>query len=161
MAMAHGVESRSPFLDYRVIEYCNRLPCSMKLRGLNDKYLLRRLGARLLPPEIASRPKRPYRAPIHSSLCSSPVPDYVTELLSPNRIKRAGLFRPASVAALLARVMNGARLGETDDMALAGIVSTQLLHDQFVSRRRRAEPLSTQECQVFHPEQSRVTVGGQ
>src|SRR5262249_11371733 len=44
VAMAHSVEGRYPFLDYRVIEFCNRLPSRLKLRGLTEKYLLRRLA---------------------------------------------------------------------------------------------------------------------
>ena len=67
MAMAHSVEGRYPFLDYRVVEFCNRLPPQLKLRGLTEKWLLKRLGKRLLPAEIWQRPKRPYRAPIHRS----------------------------------------------------------------------------------------------
>ena len=42
MAMANSVEGRYPFLDYRVIEFCNRLPDSLKLNGLNEKYLLKK-----------------------------------------------------------------------------------------------------------------------
>jgi asparagine synthase (glutamine-hydrolysing) len=133
MAMAHSVETRLPFLDYRVIEFANRLPPSFKLRGLTEKYLLRRLGRKLLPADVWARPKRPYRAPIHRSFFSPPVPDYVGELLSAERIRAAGLFDPAAVERLAARAARGQPLSETDDMALAGILSTQLVHHLFIS----------------------------
>ena len=65
--MGHSVEGRYPFLDYRVIEFCNRLPAKMKMPVLIEKWLLKQLGKRLLPDFIWKRNKRPYRAPIHSS----------------------------------------------------------------------------------------------
>ena len=67
MAMAHSVEGRFPFLDHRVIEFCNRLPPTLKLHGLTEKALLRVAVSDWLPAEIVAGPKRPYRAPIHRS----------------------------------------------------------------------------------------------
>ncbi len=142
MAMAHSVESRMPFLDYRVVEFCNSLPTRMKLRGFNDKYLLRRLGSECLPDRLWERPKRPYRAPIQRSFFKPPVPDYVRDLLSPAAIKACSLFRPDAVAHLVKKVSSGAAIGETDEMALAGMLSTQLLHRQFVAEFTPAEPIS-------------------
>ena len=66
-AMAHSVEGRYPFLDFRLVEFCNKLPSELKLFGLKEKYLLKKLARKLLPEEIGQRPKRPYRAPIHGS----------------------------------------------------------------------------------------------
>ena len=148
MGMAHSVESRMPFLDYRVVEFCNRLPSALKLRGLTEKYLLRQLGRQLLPPEVWQRPKRPYRAPIHRSFFGRPAPDYVRELLSPGALKSVGLFKPAAVSQLVAKVTNGLQLGETDDIALAGILSAQLVHHQFVSHFRPETPLSERDKDI-------------
>jgi asparagine synthase (glutamine-hydrolysing) len=167
VAMAHSIEGRYPFLDYRVVEFCNRLPSNLKLRGLSDKYLLRKLGQRWLPPEICRRPKRPYRAPIHRSFFPKPALDYVRELLSPERIKRTGLFTPAAVTHLVRKIEEAHPIGQTDDMALVGIISTQLLHDQFVSGFRMPPPVSdTDKVKVCgaHPramvEQSRAIDAG-
>ncbi len=142
VAMAHSVESRMPFLDYRVVEFCNSLPSNMKLRGLKDKYLLRRLGQGCLPDRLWERPKRPYRAPIQRSFFKPPVPDYVRELLSQAEIKASGLFRPGAVEQLVRKASSGAAIGETDEMALAGMLSTQLLHRQFVTHFTVAPPIS-------------------
>ena len=62
VSMAHAVEGRFPFLDHRVAEFAAALPPRMKLRGLTEKYLLRRSLQGDLPPSIAWRPKQPYRA---------------------------------------------------------------------------------------------------
>lgn len=142
VAMAHSVEGRYPFLDYRVIEFCNRLPSRLKLRGLTEKYLLRRLARDWLPEEIWRRPKRPYRAPIHRSFFNESTPDYVRDLLGPEPLRAAGLFKPAAVGQLVKKVEQGSPIGETDDMALAGILSSQLVHRQFVADYRMPAPLS-------------------
>ena len=142
VAMAHSVEGRFPFLDYRMVEYANRLPSKMKLRGLHDKYILRQVAADWLPAEITQRPKRPYRAPIHKSFFGVPNVDYVEELLSENVVKAAGLFEPKAVGQFVRRLKEGKPLGETDDMALAGILSTQLLHQKFVTGFESSAPIS-------------------
>jgi asparagine synthase (glutamine-hydrolysing) len=142
MMMAHSVEGRFPFLDHRVIEFCNRLPAGFKLRVLKDKYLLRKLAREWLPQQISQRPKRPYRAPIHRCFASGVAPDYVRELLAPQAVNDSGLFNPLAVSQLVQKLEKGLPLGETEDMAVAGIVSAQLVHHQFVAARRQAAPLS-------------------
>ncbi len=133
VAMANSVEGRFPFLDFRMVEFCSRLPSDLKLRGLKEKYLLKKLGAKWLPPEIFARPKRPYRSPIHKSFFNKDAPAYVRELLSPESIRQTGLFNPNAVSQMVKKIESQAPIGETDDMALAGIISTQLLHHQFVA----------------------------
>jgi asparagine synthase (glutamine-hydrolysing) len=142
MGMAHSIEGRFPFLDCRLVEFCNRLPANLKLRGLKEKYILKKLGQAWLPQEIWRRPKRPYRAPIHRSFFNEAAPDYVRELLSPEKISIGGMFNPAAVSQLLRKIEQSQSIGETDDMAIAGILSTQLLYSQFVSDFRRAAPLA-------------------
>ncbi len=142
VAMAHSVEGRYPFLDYRVIEFCDRLPPTLKLRKLQDKYLLRQLGRKVLPPEIWQRPKRPYRAPIHRSFFHDSTPEYVRDVLSPDSLKRTGFFKPGAVSQLVSKIDRGLPLGETDDMALAGILSTELVHRAFISDFHMTPPLA-------------------
>jgi asparagine synthase (glutamine-hydrolysing) len=55
VAMAHSVEGRYPFLDVRVVEFCNRLPARLKLRGLTDKFLLRQRRHTCVRPRAAFR----------------------------------------------------------------------------------------------------------
>jgi asparagine synthase (glutamine-hydrolysing) len=129
MAMANAVEGRYPFLDYRVVAFCNRLPANLKLRGLTEKYLLKKLGRKWLPPEIWQRRKRPYRAPIQRSFFNESAPEYVRELLSPEQLQAK-------------KARAGSALGETDEMALVGIISTQLLHRHFITNFKVAPPLS-------------------
>jgi asparagine synthase (glutamine-hydrolysing) len=139
--MAHSVEGRFPFLDYRVVEFCCALPPSLRLFGLNEKYLLRRIASQWLPAEIWTRRKRPYRAPIHRSFIRPEgTPEWVEELLSPSCLEAAGLFHPSGVRQLVVKLQAGKRIGETDDMALAGILSAQLVWREFVDDFARRLP---------------------
>jgi asparagine synthase (glutamine-hydrolysing) len=145
MGMAHSVEGRFPFLDVRLVEFCNRLDPRMKLRVLQEKFLLKKAAQPWLPDIIRRRPKRPYRAPVHRSFFNDSTPDYVRDLLSSDAIKASGLFKSGPIEQLVAKIQAGSPVGETDDMALAGILSTQLVHHRFVQNFRRAEPLSSQD----------------
>ena len=136
MAMANSVEGRFPFLDHRLIEFANRLPPRYKLMGLTEKYLLKRSMHGLLPESVRTRTKQPYRAPdIASFIVDGKPVDYVAELLSESRIRDAGYFDPAAVAKLLAKSCAGRAIGFGDNMAFVGILSTMLVHEQFIARR--------------------------
>jgi asparagine synthase (glutamine-hydrolysing) len=142
MAMAHSVEGRFPFLDHRLVEMATCLPPDLKLRGLNEKYILKRAAAQWLPENIWRRPKQPYRAPIHRSFVNDTPLDYVQELLSPDQLKKSGLFKTGAVEQLVRKIERGMRIGETDDMALVGVLSGQLVHEKFIQNFTMPAPLS-------------------
>lgn len=142
VAMAHSVEGRYPFLDVRVMEFCNRLPARLKLRGLTDKYLLRQMASQYLPEQIWKRRKRPYRAPIHRSFFNAAPPAYVRELLSDTHVTASGVFNPIAVRQLVTKLEQGKAIGETDDMALVGVLSTLLVQQRFISNFTAAPALS-------------------
>jgi asparagine synthase (glutamine-hydrolysing) len=145
VAMANSVEGRYPFLDYRVIEYCSSLPDKLKLNGLNEKYLLKKLMSGRIPESIVKRPKQPYRAPISSVFIGSERPDYVGEMLSEEMTRLTGIFNKESVAALLAKIEKSSTVSEMDNMVLAAVISTHLVHHQFIENNNsefRSEPLS-------------------
>jgi asparagine synthase (glutamine-hydrolysing) len=132
MAMAHGVEGRFPFLDHRVVEFAARIPPTLKMKVLNEKYILKRSAAGLVPPSVLRRPKQPYRAPdIPSFFGVRPAP-YLDQYLSERSLHDAGLFDPGRVAQLVAKCRRGLRQGYWEQMALVGILSTQILHERFI-----------------------------
>lgn len=136
MSMAHSVEGRFPFLDYRVVEFSSRLPPRLKMKGLDEKYLLKRAARDLVPDAVLRRPKQPYRAPDAESFFAGGKAreEYVDELLSPTRLRDYGLFDPASVSFLLEKVRKGQAMGVKDNMAFVGILSTQLCVARFVEK---------------------------
>lgn len=132
MLMANSVEGRFPFLDHRVIEFANRLPPKLKMKALNEKYLLKKAMGEFLPPEIVNRHKQPYRAPDIPSFFSAKTPEYVETLLGEDAIRRSGLFDPKRVQLLVKKIRAGRAIGYKDNMALVGILSTQVWHHQFM-----------------------------
>ena len=133
VAMAHAVEGRFPFLDHRVVELGAALPPALKLNGLREKYLLRRVLGRALPRAIVERPKQPYRAPDSESFVHAGAPQYVEALLAPEAIARTGYFEPRAVRRLVAKCRNPhGVVSAGDNMAFIAILSTQLLHSCYV-----------------------------
>jgi asparagine synthase (glutamine-hydrolysing) len=134
MAMAHAVEGRYPFLDYRMVEFATRVPARFRLCGLKDKFVLREAAREWIPPELATRPKQPYRAPISRCFFGDRPMEYAQELLSEEQLRQKGYFHPGKVAKLVDKVkkQEGHLLSERENMALIGILSTQLLDEQFV-----------------------------
>jgi asparagine synthase (glutamine-hydrolysing) len=133
VAAANSVEGRVPYLDHRVIEFGNRLPANFKIRGLTEKYLLRRALADLLPADIVKRTKQPYRAPdSRSFFVDGQALDYVTDLLSGERIRKAGYFDADRVGRLLDKCRAGKATGFADNQAFVGILSTMLLDETYL-----------------------------
>jgi asparagine synthase (glutamine-hydrolysing) len=151
MAMAHSVEGRFPFLDHRVVELALKLPVHLKMKVLEEKYLLKRCADGLVPAAVRARKKQPYRAPDGACFLEGSARPYTDELLSPDCLRRSGLFDPEAVAKLLAKFRDGRAIGAKDDMALVGILSTQLLVHQFVDplTRRTLPHADTRNSQAF------------
>ena len=103
----------------------------MKMKVLDEKHLLRRVATGLVPASIQRRRKQPYRAPDGKSFVTEKW-GYVEDLLSSESVRKAGIFNPQSVAALFTKFKNGRVISTRDNMALVGILSTQMLNEMFV-----------------------------
>jgi asparagine synthase (glutamine-hydrolysing) len=68
MSMAHSVEVRPPFLDHRIVEFAAALPARLKIRGSQQKVVLRELMKDKLPPAILKRKKIGFDIPAHEWL---------------------------------------------------------------------------------------------
>lgn len=139
MAMGNSVEGRFPFLDYRVVEFAARIPIRFKMNGLNEKYLLKYALRDLIPESIRQRPKQPYRAPEAHSFIDTKKQrarfEYVNQLLSKNKLQEIGLFNPTAVQRLVKKIEQGRAIGTRDNMALVGILSTQLLVEEMINKQ--------------------------
>ncbi|WP_155390268.1 asparagine synthase (glutamine-hydrolyzing) [Catellatospora paridis] len=150
MLMANSVEGRFPFLDADVLEFAATLPARYKLFGLDEKHLLKRAFADLVPEEIRRRPKQPYRAPDAASFFAAGTPDWFDEVTSARAVTDAGVFQPEQVAGLVAkcRRTGGEQMSNTDSMRLMAVISTQLTHQQFISGDGGAAASALPELQV-------------
>lgn len=130
MLMAHSVEGRFPFLDPDVIELASSLPDTYKLRVLDEKHVLKRVAAPLVPREIIERKKQPYRAPDALSFVTPSAIEEIDHLLSKEALVKTGIFNAGGVQALWSKCKANAGAGafsNTDNMALVAAISTQLL----------------------------------
>jgi asparagine synthase (glutamine-hydrolysing) len=132
VAMAHAVETRPPYLDHRIIDFMGRIPPRWKISGLHEKHILKKTFESILPERILRRPKQPYRAPIRESLLSGSSP-YEAEFLSDHSLEEARLFDLTKVKKLLNKLKATRHASEVDSMALAGILSSQILYEQFIT----------------------------
>ncbi len=134
MAMGNSVEGRYPFLDYRVIEFAAKVPPKFRMNGLTEKYILKEAARGFIPDELIDRPKQPYRAPISSCFFGDKSPEYIKDLLSEDSLNNSGYFDGKKVTKLIAKSTrkNGTLLSERENMALVGIISTQLIDKMFI-----------------------------
>ena len=135
MLMAHSVEGRFPFLDADVMELANSLPDEHKLRVLDEKHVLKRIGERVLPSSVRKRKKQPYRAPDALSFVGSGAPDWVEGCMSEEAIRKVGVFDPGVVRSLWQKCKargDESQFSNADNMAVVGVLSTQLLHQQLI-----------------------------
>jgi asparagine synthase (glutamine-hydrolysing) len=108
-SMAVSLELRAPFLDHTFVEFLGRVPSALKLRGVSRlKWLLKRALADRLPPETLKRGKHGFGVPF-GTWFRGPLAGVLREALSPERIRRAGLFDVAAVERLVADHLAGRR----------------------------------------------------
>ncbi|MCI0681727.1 MAG: asparagine synthase (glutamine-hydrolyzing), partial [Gemmataceae bacterium] len=134
VAMNSSVETRYPFLDEDVFAFLARLHPRWKLRGFQDKYILRLLGERYLPREVAWRPKGMFRAPLDSFFAHQ-VPPFVDQLLSPESLRKTGWFNIAEVQYWRQRMLEGRlsiRQRSMVELGMVGVVTTQLWYHTFI-----------------------------
>lgn len=141
MLMANSVEGRFPFLDKEVMAFANAMPARFKLRGLDEKHVLKRAAAEVLPREILERPKQPYRAPDAACFTGPDAPEWVRAVTTEAALKEVGVFDVAAATALLEKARRVAAKGgdaafsNADNMAVVGLLSTQVLHQRLVGQK--------------------------
>jgi len=136
MLMGNSVEGRFPFLDHRLVELVAALPERLKLRGLREKWILKRYAARWVPKVILERRKYPYRAPVGADLAGPDAPVWARELLSREGARTIGVFDEEKVEKLVAKLSaRSAVMSEADSQTLMAVATTQLLANQLLSPR--------------------------
>ncbi|HKR15359.1 MAG TPA: asparagine synthase (glutamine-hydrolyzing) [Pyrinomonadaceae bacterium] len=136
-SMAVSLEVRAPFLDPRVAEFAASLPCHYKLRGLKTKYILKKAVREMLPPFVTRRGKKGFGVPVAEWLKVKLRP-LARDLLSPERVRRAGVFIPEYVE----RLQDEHERGVANHRKLLWtLLMFELWHESFVETPRRIETL--------------------
>jgi asparagine synthase (glutamine-hydrolysing) len=105
-SMAHSVEARTPFLDHRLVEFVLGLPADVRTSRRDLKGLLREVVSDLLPPSLRRAPKRGFVIPLRLWLRGRLRP-VVEHLLSVERLRDQGLFRPEFVSEFVTPHLEG------------------------------------------------------
>ena len=101
MSMAHGLETRAPFLDYRLAEWALQLPDHLRISAGGElKTVLRAAARKTFGPKIADRPKWGFSIPIHGWVRCE-MAETVRDLLSPEALRRSGVLDPVRVQRIL------------------------------------------------------------
>ena len=134
-SMAVSLEVRAPFLDPRVAEFAASLPGNYKLRGHKTKYILKKAVHELLPPFVTKRGKKGFGVPVAEWLKDKLRP-LARDLLSPERVRRAGVFNPTFIA----RLQDEHERGVANHRKLLWtLLMFELWHESFIETPRRIE----------------------
>ena len=121
MSMAAGVEARVPFVDHELVEFASSIPIKYKLKWKSplhqaksiftnsfnasenldhSKYILRKLGLKMLPAEIVARRKKGFPVPLDSWINNGMI-KYAKEILLDDKARSRGLFNSQQIEKLL------------------------------------------------------------
>src|ERR1044072_6303002 len=134
-SMAVSLEVRAPFLDPRVAEFAASLPPNYKLRGRKTKYFLKRTIEDSLRAVVTRRAKKGFGVPVAEGLKEKLRPR-ARDLLSPERVRRAGVFN----ANYIARLQDEHERGVANHRKLLWtLLMFELWHESFIETPRRIE----------------------
>jgi asparagine synthase (glutamine-hydrolysing) len=113
-SMANSLESRSPFLDHKLVRFTSQIPSDLKLKGFTLKYILRKALKGFVPDRILIRGKMGFGVPI-SRWFRNDLKGYIQKMLASEIIRKRNYLQPEAVQHLMkehfaGRVDNGARL---------------------------------------------------
>ncbi|MDO9513378.1 MAG: asparagine synthase (glutamine-hydrolyzing) [Elusimicrobiota bacterium] len=106
--MANSLEGRSPFLDYRLVEFAATLPAEWKIKGLKQKRILKDAFSDFLPGEILNRGKQGFGIPIDKWFRNE-WKDFFRETVLSEKASGRGYFNMREIEALFAEHLSGRR----------------------------------------------------
>jgi asparagine synthase (glutamine-hydrolysing) len=100
MCMANSIEARVPFLNYKLVEFASKIPYPLKLKGWDEKHILRAAMKPHIPKEIFDRAKHPFSVPITRWL-EGELGEMTKQLLDKDEIDRQGIFDSSKVEEII------------------------------------------------------------
>ena len=101
MTMAASIEARVPFLDHRLVEWGLRIPIGLKIKGFQTKFIVKKLGERMLPKEVVYRKKSGFGVPISSWLRDKKGLGRYLDLFTEPRFKQRGYLNIKEIERLM------------------------------------------------------------
>jgi asparagine synthase (glutamine-hydrolysing) len=132
MEMAHSIEGRVPFLDHHVVELARRLPVSMKIHQMTEKYVLREAVRPVITDTVYRRQKHPFLAPPATLNPRGKMNQLLNDTLRGPRLAALPFYNPTQVVALLDDVSGMDPVSQSAlDNVFTGILSACLLQERF------------------------------
>ncbi len=123
-SMAHSLEVREPLMDHELVEWLGTLPSSLKMRGSESKYLLKKSMEPQLPNDVLYRPKMGFAVPL-ARWFRGPLRERVRNSLLKGQLPDSGMFDQATIRRLIEQHENGSRDHSTP-------LWTLLMYDAFL-----------------------------
>jgi asparagine synthase (glutamine-hydrolysing) len=145
LAMANSVEARVPFLDHLLVETAAQVPPALKLSGLDEKYILRKLMMPNLPEHPNYFKKRAFYTPIREWFFTEQNAGYLQRFLSEAKLLEAGIFNPQTVKQRLDQLLSLPVPNTVSEhyqamkleWVLFLVLTIQILHDLFINKTAR------------------------
>ncbi|WP_367865341.1 asparagine synthase (glutamine-hydrolyzing) [Pedobacter sp. WC2423] len=99
MAMANSIEVRYPFLDINLVEFSTQVPAELKLKDLNEKYILKKIAEKFVPKQVVDREKFGFIAPGSPYLIKRNI-EFINDTLSSDSIRKQGYFNHTEIEQL-------------------------------------------------------------
>lgn len=142
MSMAHSVEARVPFLDHPLVELAAAIPPDLKLNGMNEKYLLKKISLPHLPQSPWQYKKRAFYTPIQAWFFRPDILSRLDPYLSTEAINDAGIFNAKKVKEIINLLLNSQACNADEYYMLMKwewitmlVLSMQILHQQFILKK--------------------------
>jgi asparagine synthase (glutamine-hydrolysing) len=135
MEMSHSVEGRLPFLDHHLFEFVRRLPISIKIKDVVEKYILREAVKPLISETIYKRRKHPFVAPPVSAFSSAASENLLNDMLRSQTFASVPFFDQKKVVALLDQLpgMDAGARAAFDPVLMTALSAAALQHRFFLS----------------------------
>ena len=144
-SMAHGVEVRVPFIAPRLVELANRIPWTLKTRGLAEKWIFKQAQTGILPDKILNRKKTGFGGPVRAWVTHGRLGGFAREIINSTSFRQRGLFDHRACERALADTIAGRR-----DCAylIHAVVMIELWMRKFVDDRGRFMQVSNAVPQI-------------
>lgn len=129
MSMAASIESREPFLDHLLVEFCAKMPSEFKIRSGVTKWILRQAMKDLLPEDILRRPKKGFPVPVNHWLRTK-FRKLIDEYILSERVKERGIFNPEYLENLARLFLRG----KDDSSRVFRLISFEIWYRCFIER---------------------------
>ncbi|OPL13840.1 MAG: hypothetical protein AVO38_12780 [delta proteobacterium ML8_D] len=107
MCMAASIENRVPFMDHNLVEWAIRVPLHLKIRGMKNKYIIKKLGEKMLPHEVIGRQKVGFGVPVAGWLRQKESLGRYLEMFSEPEFQERGYIKVEKVKQLVDEHLSG------------------------------------------------------